>query len=254
MMSGETKGLIFNIEEFAVYDGPGIRTAVFFKGCPLRCVWCHNPEGISNSPETLVNGRISGYEITAGELAAKLSKNIDFYNSSGGGVTVSGGEPLAQIEFLLALLDELKSAGIHTAIETSGFAASENFSRVLELVDLVILDIKHADSAMHKEFTGVDNTPILANLELLKLSDVPFIVRIPLIPDVNDSDENMRATAELLKGVKNLIQVELLPYNKLTGAKYRTLGKPYNPAFNEQVEPSVNQKHFTDNNIRSVTF
>jgi len=242
------KGLLFNIEEFAIYDGPGIRTAVFLKGCPLRCIWCHNPEGINKVPE-LMKSRICGYEINAGELAAKLRKNSDFYESSGGGVTITGGEPFYQSDFLFALLSEL--CGLHTAIETSGYVSSDIFAKASNFTDLIIMDIKHANSSEHKKLTGMDNEQILANLEILKNSDTPFIIRVPLIPGINDSDKNLRETAELLTGAENLVQVELLPYNKLTGAKYKALGRVYNPPFDESKEPNINQEYFINAGIRS---
>lgn len=249
-LSDEIKGTVFNIEEFAIYDGPGIRTAVFLKGCALRCAWCHNPEGINKSPELMVkSGRISGYEISAAELAAKLRKNADFYESSGGGVTISGGEPFEQSEFLFELLGELR--GLHTAIETSGYTSGEIFARALDCVNLIIMDIKHADSAEHEKLTGMDNRLILSNLEILKASSTPFIIRVPLIPGINDSDENLSETAGLLAGAKNLVQVELLPYNKLTGAKYKALGREYNPPFDESKEPNINQEYFIKAGIRS---
>jgi len=244
------KGLIFNIEEFAIYDGPGIRTAVFFKGCPLECIWCHNPEGINMSTELMIKtGRICGYEISAPELAAKLRKNEDFYKSSGGGVTISGGEPFEQSEFLFELLNELR--GLHTAIETSGYVSSGIFKKALDYASLIIMDIKHADSDIHKKLTGIDNGQILANLEILKSSQTPFIIRVPLIPGINDGDENLRETAELIAGADNLVQVELLPYNKLTGAKYKALGREYNPPFDENKEPNINQEYFIKAGIRS---
>ena len=281
----ETKGMIFDIEEFAIYDGPGIRTTVFFKGCPLRCIWCHNPEGISQYPEMMVKtalcdncGRcekicayrqtlctacgdcidecpkhirkISGYEITAGELAAKLKKNIDSYKSSGGGVTISGGEPFYQSEFLFALLNGLN--GIHKAIETSGYTSCDIFTKFLDYIDLYIMDIKHIDAIIHKEITGVGNKQILENLRILKESNKPFIIRIPLIPDINDSDENLSATANLLAGSKNLLRVEFLPYNKLTKTKYISLSKKYNPPFDETKEPNISQEYFTQIGIKSV--
>ena len=286
----ETKGIIFNIEEFAIYDGPGIRTTVFFKGCPLRCIWCHNPEGISNKPELMVtptlcggcgrckkvcpNGhsqksqklctacgrcvdecpkhirKISGYEITAENLANKIKKNKDFYKESGGGVTISGGEPFYQSEFLFALLDEIKE--LHKTIETSGYTSCNIFTKALYYADLIIMDIKHADPLIHKEITGTDNRQILENLKILKDSDTAFIIRIPLIPDINDSDENLCETSKLIAGAKNLIRVELLPYNKFTKTKYTSLGREYNPPFDETKQPNTNQEYFDKIGVRSV--
>jgi pyruvate formate lyase activating enzyme len=290
----ETKGIIFNIEEFAIYDGPGIRTTVFFKGCPLRCIWCHNPEGIYKEPELMMTpalcsgcGRckkvcpnnknnihninsqklctacghcvdecpkhirkISGYEITAGDLAEKLKKNISFYKESGGGVTISGGEPFYQSEFLFALLSEL--TGIHRAIETSGYTSGSIFIKALDYADLIIMDVKHTNLSVHKEITGVDNRRILENLKILKDSGKSFIIRVPLIPDVNDGDENLCKTAELLKGAKNLVRAELLPYNKFTKTKYISLGREYNPPFDGTKQPNINQAYFNKIGVRSV--
>ena len=287
--SNKITGIIFNIEEFAIYDGPGIRTAVFFKGCPLNCIWCHNPEGILKSPELTVKSalcdhcgkcesvckksreactacgrcveecpkylrKICGYEISAADLAAKLRKNIDFYDSNGGGVTISGGEPFYQSEFLFALLCELKNMHIHRAIETSGYTSADIFKKALDHVDLVIMDIKHANPLIHKKITGIDNKQILENLEILKNSDMPFIIRIPLIPGINDSDKNLFETAELLKRSKNLIKVEFLPYNTFTKTKYTSLNKIYDPPFDETKKPNIDicQEYFTKAGIESI--
>ena len=285
MGSRDIAGMIFDIEEFALYDGPGIRSTVFFKGCPLNCIWCHNPEGISKKRELSVktslcdncgrcreichggecdicgecvkacskrNRRICGEIITAGALADKLKRNGEFFGDSDGeikgGITVSGGEPLYQKTFLMALLRELN--GIHRAIETTGYAPSSVFTEMLEHVELVMMDIKHANSAVHKRLTGVDNAPILANLQILKVSDTPFIIRIPLIPGINDSGENLRNTAALLQDCENLVGVELLPYNKFTGSKYKSFGKPYYPPFDEQQEPNADAECFMKLGIR----
>ena len=243
-------GTIFSIEEFAINDGPGIRTTVFLKGCPLRCAWCHNPEGWSPKPQWLdKKGRkeLCGYEITAEELAAKLLRDKELYQDSGGGVTFTGGEPLAQAAFLCDVMRRLPE--VHKAVETSGFASKETFHEVLSLADLILMDIKLADPELHTRYTGQDNAVILENLQMLKDSGKPFIVRIPLIPGVNDSLENMEATVALLEGAKGLQRVELLPYHKTAGAKYPMVGITYNPPFDENKAPEVHDT-FTDKGIK----
>lgn len=244
------KGVIFSIEEFAVNDGPGIRTTVFLKGCPLRCTWCHNPEGWLPRPQPLTKqGRteICGYEISADELAAKLRRDEDIFKESGGGVTFTGGEPLMQPDFLCNVLDKL--SGIHRAVETSGHASEKTFARVLEKVELMLFDVKLADSAMHKKYTGVDNRLIKANLKTLCESGKEFVARIPLMPGVNDTAENMQATAELLQGAKGLQRVELLRYHKTAGAKYPMVGIDYAPGFDEDRVPEIHDT-FTERNIK----
>ena len=244
------KGVLFSIEEFAVNDGPGIRTTVFLKGCLLRCAWCHNPEGQRHEPQPLTKqGRTErcGYEIDAATLAEKLRRDEEIFRDSGGGVTFTGGEPLAQVDFLCEVLDHL--GDIHTAVETSGYASAEAFERVLERVDFVLFDIKLADSSLHKRWTGVGNELILANLKTLCASGKPFVARVPLIPGVNDSAANMEATAELLVGAKGLERVELLRYHKTAGAKYPMVGLDYAPDFDEDAEPAIHDT-FTDKGIK----
>ena len=162
------KGIVFSIEEFAIHDGPGIRTTVFLKGCPLRCAWCHNPEGISPEPQYMDrrDGRtMCGYAICSGELAGKLLRNKAVYAMNRGGVTLTGGEPLLQAAFAAEVLAALQAAGVHTAVETSGYAAPDVFRRVAGHADLVLFDVKHADPVQHRRWTGVDNAPILRNLQ-----------------------------------------------------------------------------------------
>ena len=195
------QGTIFSIEEFAVNDGPGIRTTVFLKGCPLHCVWCHNPEGISPEPQYMMKKdetTVCGYRITADELASQLLKNKEIYSLNKGGVTFTGGEPLLQYGFLLNVLRKIKPE-IHTAIETSGFASEEVFREVLPLLDLVLFDVKHTDPAIHKKYTGVDNQLIRKNLECLCSSGKDFVIRIPLIPGINDTKENMLAVLDIIR-------------------------------------------------------
>lgn len=243
------KGRLFSIEEFAINDGPGIRTTIFLKGCPLRCAWCHNPEGWSPEPQWLnKRGRkeLCGYEIEAIDLAMQLRRDEKLYRDSGGGVTFTGGEPLSQAPFLAEVMTLLPS--VHKAIETSGYASKRDFCSILSLVDYLLFDIKMTDSVQHRQYTGVDNDSILQNLEILKDSGKPFVARIPLIPGVNDTLENMEATACLLKGAKGLQRVELLRYHKTAGAKYPMVGIPYNPPFDENKEPQIHDR-FTDKGI-----
>ena len=243
-------GIIFSIVEFAINDGPGIRTTVFLKGCPLRCAWCHNPEGWSAQPQWLdKKGRkeLCGYEISAEELAARLLRDKDLFRDSGGGVTFTGGEPLTQVDFLCEVMDLLPQ--VHKAVETSAFVSAETFRKALGHVDLVLMDIKLVDPELHRRYTGVDNSAILENLRILKESGKPFVIRIPLIPGVNDSKENMEATASLLKDAKGLQRVELLRYHKTAGAKYPMAGIEYNPPFDEDKEPEIHDV-FTDRGIK----
>ena len=245
-----SEGIVFSMEEFAINDGPGIRTTVFLKGCPLRCVWCHNPEGWNPAPETLVKkGRkeICGYSISVEALAEKLRRDAELYRDSGGGVTFTGGEPLLQADFLAEVMDLLPE--IDKAVETSGYAPEAAFRKVLDRADRLLFDIKLIDPVLHKRYTGVDNAPILSNLERLKASGKPFVARIPLIPGVNDTPENMEATAELLVGASGLQRVELLRYNKVAGAKYPMLGLDYAPPFDEAAKPAIHDV-FTEKGIK----
>ena len=256
-------GIIFDIKEFSVYDGPGVRSTVFLKGCPLRCKWCHNPEGLSPSPEVFVsagsclgcgkckipdcerdeNGvctacgkciykcpgalrRICGKSYTCDELEKILLRQSVFFKD-GGGVTFSGGEPTMQSEFLIEMLSRLRKKGIHCAVQTCGYTSPEVFSRIIENTDFFLYDIKLADEARHIEYTGVSNRLILNNLSALIESGVPFIARTPVIAGVNDSSENLSATAELVKNAKNLQRFELLPYNGAAGGKYPMVGKTF---------------------------
>ena len=260
-MDSELTATIFEVREFCLHDGPGIRTTVFFKGCPLRCAWCHNPEGLSPEPEMLFksakchhcgnckNGgdcphgaRVPcGRRWTVEELAQEIRVNADILRSSGGGVTFSGGEPLMQAKFLCALADKLKTGTdplhlgtvpLHLALETSGYAPEAVYREVVERMDLVFQDLKHPDPVEHKRWTGVDPAPIHANLAWLKASGKPFVARIPLIPGVNDSEEAKEGFACLLDGKSGLLRVELLPYHLTAAAKYPFTGRTYDPGFN----------------------
>ena len=249
------KGLIFDIKEFAVHDGSGIRTTVFMKGCPLRCAWCHNPEGLSPKKELYISQnnctccglcrrqcnhveckpfgrclhicpqdlvRIAGEEWEAEALAKKLLRYEGIFNSTGGGVTVSGGEPLLQAEFCRELLGLLRGR-VHTAIETSGYASIEDFKSVVGLCDFVFMDIKLADSDGHKKYTGVDNGIILENAQWLKASGKPHTFRTPLIPNITDTPENLDAISAIVGDSS----WEKLPYNELAPVKYKNVGREY---------------------------
>ncbi len=256
----QLKGCIFDIKKYAIHDGPGIRTTVFFKGCPLRCKWCHNPESWNPSPELwhrsgrctrcgrcvcvcqqgaisltengaatnaarcILCGRcvdacltgareIVGREMTVQAVMDELTKDIIFYDESGGGVTFSGGEPLMQPEFLMALLDRCRSLGIHTAVDTTCYAAPAIVGEVAAKTDLFLCDVKHTDPDLHREFTGEDNKLILENVRLLADMGKKIIIRIPIIGGFNDDRDNIEATGEFVASLGNVGRIDLLPYN-----------------------------------------
>jgi pyruvate formate lyase activating enzyme len=191
--------------------------------------------------------RISGVEYSAENLAKKLLRDASYLENSGGGYTISGGEPTAQAEFLLELLERLK--GSHRAMETSGVCPAEVFSAITEKLELILMDIKLTDPEKHARFTGADNALVLHNLELLKNSGKPHIVRVPVIPGVNDDDVHYGSIADLLKDDKSLIQVELLPYHKTAGAKYSMFNMEYRPEFDTERTPNLNTGAFLSRNV-----
>lgn len=224
-------GRVFEIREFTLQDGPGIRTTVFFKGCPLRCAWCHNPEGQSSEVEFMT--RPSGEKVrcgadwTAEALATELLRNADIMSASGGGITFSGGEPLMQAEFLLSLIDAIRSRpeskGIGLAVETSGYCSQSTYAAVVSRLDFVYQDLKHHSAADFRKWTGGDLGIVLENLAWLRTSGIAYHIRVPLIPGVNDAPAD-RAALEALIGNS---PVEWLPYNAAAGAKYPLLGRTY---------------------------
>jgi len=238
----DVTGIILEIEEFAVHDGPGIRTVVFCKGCPLCCTWCHNPEGIdfgARRPEQVMS---------VDDLARRLLRHAEVLAESGGGVTFSGGEPLSQPAFVIGTARAVRP--LHVAIETSGQASAEVFRRVTSEVDLVMMDVKHTDAEVHRRFTGHTNRQILRNLSALREGSTPFIVRVPLIPGVNDDDANLEQTARLVAGAPALRGVELLPYNTMAPAKYGRAGRVFQPGFDTTRKPRVNASVFESHGIR----
>ncbi len=225
----ETSPLVFDIEKFAVHDGPGIRTVVFLKGCPLRCIWCHNPESQSFEQETMagVNGgppETVGKAMTVEDVMNQVRKDKAFYDNSGGGVTISGGEPLAHFEFTRELLAAAKADGIHTAVETSGFAPRERIEAVLPLVDLWLWDVK-APPSLHEKLVGCPAEPILDNLAFIAANGAKIILRCPLVPGVNDSDEALRHIRGLSENTPGVIRVDIEPYHPMGEDKSRRLGR-----------------------------
>ena len=273
---GDVEGLIFDIKKYAIHDGPGIRTTVFLKGCPLSCPWCHNPEGISSKPHLVYrkdlcigcgeclnacpNGaivnkgnegfvtipslckgcgtcaevcpaearEIIGRKETVQQVLEEIEKDVPFYDTSGGGVTFSGGEPLMQPGFLVPLLEACGERGIHRAVDTSGYADPATLMAVAERTDLFLFDIKLMDPDRHRALTGVSNERILSNLFNLAGTGAKLAVRIPLIPGINDDEENLERTATFLKGLPNGISsIHILPYHETGLSKYKKLGRDY---------------------------
>jgi len=267
-------GTIFNIQRYSINDGPGIRTTVFLKGCPLSCKWCHNPESISPDKEILIRenrcircgecflrcnyfavksldgeyitdqetcaqcGRcvevcftdaraIVGKEMTVDDVMNEVEKDVIFYNQSGGGVTFSGGEPFLQHEFLIELLKASKKKNLHTAIDTSGFTSSEILQKASRFIDLYLYDIKTLDDTLHKSFTGVSNRLILENLKKLLEWQKNIIVRIPLIPGINNNLEQMRQIGKFISSLQQIQEVHVLPYHRTGIEKYNRLGVEY---------------------------
>ena len=261
------KGIVFSTEEFSVFDGPGIRSSVFLKGCPLRCSWCHNPEsqkkeieylrnpnGCANCGSCLTDGklteksvsackknlvRVCGEEVAPKDVCSSLLKNKDILEASGGGVTFSGGEPTLQSEFLLSCL-KLLDKKLHRAVQTCGFCEKDKFRQIIENCELVLFDLKIIDEELHKKYTGASNKIILENFRELVKSGKNFIIRTPLIPTVTDTAKNLTDIANLLKE-NNVNYIELLPYNTMAGGKYKMCMRKFEPMFDESIkcEPRV---------------
>ncbi len=267
-------GLITNIQRFSVHDGPGIRTTVFFKGCPLSCLWCQNPETMSGRPEVIYHSeqciacktcmevcpekcmtwegkivfksdncdqcgicinncpvnalRWSSEEISAREVLNEVMKDRVYYDISGGGITLSGGEPLRQFDFCRDLLKRSKKENLHTALDTSGYAPANTFESIMPLVDLFLFDIKFVNPCLHEKYTGISNSLILANFRRLCRAGKKVIVRIPLIPGFTDSKTNIGEIEAFVKEQDNGITIEKIPFNLLMVKKYQMLGRSCN--------------------------
>lgn len=245
-------GAIFDIQHFSVHDGPGIRTTVFMKGCPLRCKWCHNPEGLSKSLQlqffedkcigcALCGERkhlsdaqkcpagalkVCGREVDEDEVIAEVLKDKIFY-ADNGGITFSGGECLLQADFVASVLCKAKALGLHTAIDTCGYVPFEELEKTLACCDLYLYDIKCFTSNVHKEYTGVDNLLIIDNLKRLDAAQKDIWIRIPVIPGFNNTVEEMSRIAELISSMPSIKQLTLMPYHTLGASKYKTLGLEY---------------------------
>ncbi|MGL5676348.1 MAG: glycyl-radical enzyme activating protein [Cellulosilyticaceae bacterium] len=224
------KGRLFDIQKFSVHDGPGIRTLVFLKGCLFRCKWCCNPESQAYPVETMVfNGKNKeiGKDCTVEEVLKEIEKDRIYYNRSGGGVTLSGGECLCQPRFAKALLHACKESGIATAIETTAGVSREVVESILPVVDLVMMDIKHMDGQKHKAFTGKDNKTVLENARIIAQSGVELIVRVPIIPGFNDQVADIASIAQFVKSLETVQEIHLLPYHRMGQDKYEGLGRVY---------------------------
>lgn len=222
------KGRIFNIAHYAVHDGPGIRTSAFLKGCPARCLWCCSPQSQSFEIErSFVSGKLFGRDLDARELFDEVRRDAPFWRRSGGGVTLSGGEALAQPDFAAEFFSICRANNVHTALETCLFAEADAMDRVVSLCDYVQFDIKTMDPERHKRLTGLDNRWILANAARLLASDKTLLVRYPLVPGINDGRKELEALGRFLETARSGVSLELLRYHKLGVGLYEELGRPY---------------------------
>jgi pyruvate formate lyase activating enzyme len=230
------KACIFDIKRFALHDGPGIRITVFFKGCPMTCWWCHNPEGINPEieyykKETKIDGKVicenvqAGYWITIPEMIKEIEKERIFMEESGGGVTFSGGEPLLQHQFLIAALKECRKRSIHACLDTSGIASEEIISEVALHTDLFLYDLKLVDDDLHLRHTGISNKQILQNLELLVGKNAQLIIRIPLVPGVNDDDRQIDSMINYLTMLPGIQNIDILPFHHFARSKYERFNR-----------------------------
>ncbi len=241
----KTTGIVFDIKEFTIHDGPGIRTTVFLKGCPLACKWCHNPEGQSYQPQIIhspAGDRVAGKVFIPQELARLLNQQADVLQTNEGGITFSGGEPLMQTDFVSQVIDLLDD--IHILLDTSGYGREVDFRRLANKSDLIYFDLKLIDKRMHLQYTGRDNDLILSNLQLLDEMGKPFVVRVPLVPGITDTDQNLEDIVRTVNGLTSKPRVELLPYNIAAGAKYKSAGMVFKPDYDEAQALNLNTALF----------
>lgn len=226
--SRKNHGMVLRIERSSVHDGDGFRTVIFLKGCPLTCRWCSTPESQSGAIEAF-GSTTYGSVMSVDDLMGEVRKDSIFYFHSGGGLTLSGGEPLVQADFAASLLRQARYEGISTAIETSLSVPFSQVGKVLPHLDIIYADLKHIDPDRHREYCGVDNGRILDNLRRIdeRAAKVKFVIRMPLIPGINDDEDTLRGVGAFCAGLKNLTCVQLLPYHRLGMDTYRKMGLPY---------------------------
>lgn len=237
----ETCGKIFNIQKFSINDGPGIRTTVFFKGCPLRCAWCANPESQNRNAsiaDAMENELYCGREYSVDEVMRLVRQDVDFYIESGGGMTLSGGEPLQQMDFATALIDAAHAEGIHCAVETTGFVDPDCFLEFYSRPDLYLFDFKHYDREIHRRHIGVYNDIIIENLRAVVVAGKPVIARIPVVPHFNVGIKHARGLAEALTDI-GIHEVHLLPFHQFGEKKYEELGIGYEWKGVKQLNPEA---------------
>lgn len=238
----DTVGRIFNIQRFSIHDGPGIRTIVFLKGCFLRCAWCCNPESQSREVETMLEkGREKtvGQDVTVGEIMPEILSDMPYYRRSSGGVTLSGGEILAQKDFARDLLRACKENGLHTAVESTALAPFEVIEELLPYIDLFLMDIKHTDTKKHKEYTGVPCELIKENARKIAESGTELIIRTPVVPSFNDTKDEIAEIAKFAASLPGVKEHHLLPYHRLGSDKYSGLGRRYSLS---EIEPPSREK------------
>ncbi|RLD36232.1 MAG: glycyl-radical enzyme activating protein [Bacteroidetes bacterium] len=233
-------GIVFDIKRFAIHDGPGIRTSIFFKGCPLSCWWCHNPESIRAGVEQLnfkFKGKnYIGWETTSENLLIEAEKDRPFYEQSNGGITFTGGEPLMQSDFLMETTKLFKQHNLHICLDTSGFASSKFFQEISQYIDLFLFDLKHLDNKMHKKYTSVSNQVILKNLEYLVKIKKEVHIRFPFIPTINNQSGHLKDMANYLNNLKHIKNINILPFHKIAQGKYEQLN--FENKMSEIQEPS----------------
>ncbi|NWF89921.1 MAG: glycyl-radical enzyme activating protein [Ignavibacteriaceae bacterium] len=234
----QVSGLIFDIKKYSINDGPGIRTTIFFKGCPLNCWWCHNPESRASEPEEFsgrlsrwnpdfenMNRNVVGRKVTTANVMKEIEKDIPFYQQSKGGVTFSGGEPMLQIDFLSCLLEKCKLIDINTAVDTTGYSDYKNYERIYETTDYFLYDLKLMDDHEHIKYTGASNKIIHENLRRLTSAGNKVILRIPIIPTITNTSKNIDEMVNFISSLEKVREIDLLPFHKSANSKYEKMKK-----------------------------